>query len=171
MNLIIDGVSFDVKAEVQRTGEIVSSDISGQLLDGSYFNDVIGTYYTYDVTLKYPLYSRGKYANLYEMFTQPVDGHQFTLPYNTGVIQLTARVERVSDKWVEPDGADAYWEAFRASIIANGPTKQQTQAQAIARGLTPLPDVASPAIGDTYTYTTNGWEETSALPDADTTAY
>ena len=157
MNLIIDGVSFDVKAEVQRTGEIVSSDISGVLMDGSYFIDVLGTYYTYDVTLKYPLYYQGTYHALYEMFTEPADGHQFVLPYNGGTIQLTARVESVSDEWIETDAGRRFWRAFRASIISNAPSKEMSLSEVISRGLTPLPDVQEPEIGDTYTYTSNGW--------------
>ena len=159
MDLIIDGARFDVKADVQRTGEIVSSDISGPLMDGGYFNDVLGTYYTYDVTLKYPLYNQGKYFALYELFTEPVDGHQFVLPYNESVIVLTARVESVSDQWIERDSAGAYWKAFRASIVANSPSKQPTLAGAISRGMTPYPDVENPEIGDIYIFTANGWEK------------
>ena len=157
MDLIIDGATFDVKAEVLRTGEISASDISGLLMDGSYFNDVIGTFYTYDVTLKYPLYNKGKYYSLYEIFTQPSDGHAFVLPYNGGTIELTARVEEVSDQWVELDNRGFFWTAFRASIISNAPSKTMELSDVISRGLPALPDVAEPEIGDVYEYTANGW--------------
>ena len=171
MEIIIDGITFDVMADVQRTADVLPSDISGMLLDGSYFNDVIGTYYSYDVTLKYPLYNQGKYFNLYEMFTQPVDGHTFVLPYNNETIQLTARVETVTDRWIETDSKFTFWEAFRATIISNAPSKSMSLQQVISRGLTPLPDAQSPNVGDTYTFTANGWEATGEMTDADTTAY
>lgn len=171
MNLTIDGVVFDVKAEVQRVTEVRASDISGTLLNGVYFNDVMGTYLQYDLTLKYPLYNQGKYAGFYELFTDPVAAHTFLLPYNQETVEISARVESVTDQWVETDGGHTYWQAFRASIISNAPTKEITLAESIARGLPALPDVYTPVIGDTYTYTAEGWEATSAYADADATYY
>ena len=42
--LTIDGVVYDVKVDVRRTAEMTASDISGLMMDKSYFNDVLGTY-------------------------------------------------------------------------------------------------------------------------------
>ena len=155
--LRIDGVEFDVKCEIKRVAEISASYISGLLLDKSYFNDVLGTYLEYEIRLTYPLYNQGEYASLYEMLTMPVDAHAFVLPYNTGTISLTARVETISDDLLVFENGKKYWRNCTFSIISNGPSKEQTLESAIQRGLTPLPDVASPNIGDTYTFTSNGW--------------
>lgn len=154
----IDGVAYNVECSIDREAEIRASDISGMLLDRSLFWDVLGTYMNYDITLTMPLRNKGRYAALIEQLTEPVDGHAFVLPYNTGTLELTGRVEDVSDVWVKLPSGYTYWKGLKFSITANGPTKEQSLGEAIARGLTPLPDVQEPQIGDTYTYTVNGWE-------------
>ena len=157
MILTIDGVDYDVKCRVRRQGDVRDTDISGEMLDGSYFHDVAGTYYDYEISFLYPLYDRNKYAEIYEALTQPVEGHTFILPYNNSTVTLTAKVELADDELLELENGQQYWRALSFTLTANAPTKQMSLDQVITRGRTTLPDAASPAIGDTYTYTTNGW--------------
>lgn len=168
MNLIIDGVTYDVKCSIRREGDVRDSEISGEMLDGSMFHDVLGTYYDYEIDFLYPLYDQGKYAAIYEALTEPVDGHAFVLPYNEDNIILTAKVEPVADEIVEMDSGYKYWRALRFALTSNAPTKELTLSEVITRGRAPLPDVASAQIGDTYTYTADGWVR---VTDADDTAY
>lgn len=167
----IDGVQYNVECSIERKSEIKTSDISGMLLDGHIFNDVLGTYYSYEVRLTMPLRNKGRYGNLIEQLTEPVEGHTFVLPYNNDTLQLTGIVVDPEDVWVRLPSGYTYWDGLRFTINANGPTKALTLGEAISRGLTPLPDVYDPQIGDTYTFTADGWEAASSYPDADTTAY
>lgn len=167
----IDGIEYNVECSIERTAEIKRSDISGMMLDGHIFNDVLGTYYSYEVRLTMPLRNKGRYGNLIEQLTEPVEGHAFVLPYNNGTLQLTGLVVDPEDVYVTLPSGYTYWEGLRFTINANGPTKALTLGEAISRGLTPLPDVYDAQIGDTYTFTANGWEEVSGYPDADTTSY
>ena len=160
--LTIDGVAFDIKVEITRQAEIKASDISGIMLDKSYFNDVMGTYMEYGIRLSYPLYNQGKYASLYDMLTRPVDAHIFVLPYNRGTITLTARVETVSDTLLEFENGAKYWRDCEFTIIANHPSRTTTLGRAIARGMTVLPEVTSPEIGDTYRWTGTAWERVTS---------
>ena len=153
----IDGVEYRVKCTATRTAEIRESDISGLMLDGSWFRDILGTYYSYEIRLEMPLKSKGRYAALIEQLTEPVDGHQFVLPYNNDTIQITGLVEEPEDVFVRLASGYTYWDGLKFSIAPNAPSKQLTLSESIQRGLTPLPDVQEPAIGDTYTYTENGW--------------
>lgn len=167
----VDGLSWSIPCDIERTAEVTSSDISGMLMDGSYFNDVLGTYMKYTVTVCPNPHQMGDYYSLFRLLSEPVDGHTFVLPYDDDTIQITGRVEDISDIYVRMPNNGVYWKGASFTVISNAPTRTVTLQQAIQRGLTPIPDVVSPEIGDTYTYTANGWEETSALPDADTTAY
>ena len=167
----IDGVEYSVKCTIERTAEIKLSEISGMLLNGHIFRDVLGTYYSYDVRLEMPLKNKGRYANLIEQLTEPVEGHAFVLPYNTGTIQITGLVKDPQDVWKQLPSGYTYWDGLQFTIEPNGPSKQQTLAQAINRGLTPLPDVYDAQIGDTYTFTADGWVPQSSIADADTTSY
>lgn len=171
MRLMIDGVEYDVKCRITREAEIRATDISGPMLNGVEFTDIHGTYMAYGVEFTYPLYSQGKYAQIYEALTQPVPTHVFVLPYNTGYIELTARVELVSDELVEMESGRTFWRDLQFDIIGIAPTKRISLDEAIARGLPALPDVAIPNIGDTYTWTVDGWELTAEYLDADNLSY
>ena len=160
----IDGIECDVICEIERVTEVRSSEISGTMLDGSYFNDVVGSFLQYNVTIKVPLNQMDKYATIYELLTEPVDGHQFILPYNQGTIEITARVENVSDKYSRLPGGRKYWRDTSFSIIANHPSKQISLGEAISRGRTPLPEITDPEEGDTYTYHNGAWV---VVPNAD----
>lgn len=167
----IDGVEYRVKCTTTRSAEIKESDISGLMLNGSYFRDILGTYYSYEIRLEMPLKNKGRYASLIEQLTEPVDGHQFVLPYNNETLLLTGKVVDPEDVYKELESGYTYWDGLQFSIAPNGPSKQMTLAEVIRRGLTPLPDVTAPQIGDTYTFTANGWEPASSLPDADNISY
>lgn len=160
--LTIDGITYDVKCDIQRTAEVTASDISGTMMDGSYFNDVIGTYLQYDLTFTYPLWDRDKYAAIFEALTQPVDGHAFVLPYNNSTVQITGMVEEVSDEYIKLEHGRGFWQRTAFRVTALHPTKQESLSDVLTRGRAPLPDIAEPEIGDTYTYTANGWEKVTS---------
>lgn len=169
--LIIDDIAYDVKCEVKRTANLTSSDISGLLLDKNYFNDVIGTYMSYQVTLKYPLRDQSRYAELYEALTLPVDGHRFNLPFNQGRLDITARIASVPDQWIELDGGFQYWEALQFTIVANHPSKTMALEEVVSRGRAPVPDIAAPNEGDTFVWTEGHWAKSAEYPNADVLYY
>lgn len=171
MILTIDGVSYDVKCELTRTMEVKSSAISGDLLDGSYFNDVDGTYLRYDIAFTYPLWDKNKYAAIIEALTEPVDGHLFVLPYNNSTVQITARVEPITDNREELESGRTYWAELAFAIIANHPTKTMSLSQVLTRGRAPLPDVANPAQGTSYTWDGTKWVEAVTYEDADNISF
>lgn len=153
----IDGVEYNIKCSIERTIEIRESSISGMLMNRQIFRDVLGTYYGYEIRLEMPLKNRDRYAALIELLSEPVDGHAFVVPYNNDTLQLTGKADGIEDVWVKLPSGYTYWDGLRFTIEPNGPTKEPTLAGAISRGLTPLPDVQEPEIGDVYEYTANGW--------------
>ena len=167
----IDGVQWSIPCDITRSIRIQDSSISGWMLNGQYFHDVEGTYYDYEVKLTPNPHQMGEYYSLLEILSQPVEGHAFVFPYNGSTVQVTAKVEDLEDVWVRLPNGGVYWKGLQFKATANGPTKTLTLQQAINRGLTPLPDVYDPQIGDTYTFTANGWEKVEDVADADTTSY
>ena len=118
----IDGNSWDVPCKIERISEIRASEISGMLLDKSYFNDVIGTYLSYNISLVVPLGKESLYSQIYEILTTPVDAHTLVVPYNQSTITLTGRVEKVSDTYISRNGTN-YWMDVSFSFISNEPNK------------------------------------------------
>lgn len=171
MILSVDGIEFDIKAQVTRLPDLTASELSGMMMDKSYLNDMIGTFMHYSIRFEYPLYDQTKYGTLYEMLTEPVDAHAFVLPYNGSTIELTARVETIQDELLDFDNGQQYWNGLQFAIIANHPYKTMSQSQVIARGRTPLPDAVNPQIGDSYTWNGVIWTESPVYGDADNTSY
>ena len=166
MSFSVDGVVWPVECKVSRTSEVRSSDISGWMMDGSYFNDVDGQYLRYDVELVVPWDMRSEYAQIYEQLTAPVDGHSFVLPYNEGTITLTARVENVSDLRYPTDDGGSYWAGTKFSIVANGPIRYEELDDILTRGRTPLPELSDGVDGDYWHYeSASGWVHGN-YPDA-----
>lgn len=125
MTFTVDGVDYsDLVVNTKRTAEVRSSDLSGLLLDRTYFNDAIGTYLTYEVEISVPYGKEALYASLYEALSDPVSGHEFVLPYNQTTVQLTGRVETISDAYHHKNSKGVhFWRDTVFSIIANEPSK------------------------------------------------
>ena len=164
----IDGVQYNVKCAITREAEIKASDISGMLLDGIMFYDILGTYMSYDISLVMPLHNRERYATLIEQLTEPVGGHAFVLPYNGATIQITGKVESPRDVWVKLESGYTYWQGLRFTVTSIAPTKSESLGEVIARGFPVVPDVSSPEEGDAYIWNGSGWV---ALDDADGMAF
>lgn len=170
MSFIIDGIPWDVPCSVKRTAEMTASEISGMLLDKTYFNDVIGTYMSYTVALAVPFDMENEYAALYDMLTDPVAFHSMTFPYNGEDLNINARIQVVSDDYVRQPNNGRYWRNTEFTAIATAPTRTYTLSEAITYGMPELPDAVAPGVGDTYTYNGSEWEVTD-YDDADNTQY
>lgn len=157
MSWSIDQTIWDIPCSIERTSEMTSSEISGLMLDKSYFNDVIGTYMKYSLKLIVPVGWEQKYVDLYKILTEPVDGHQFQLPYDGGVLAITGRIENVKDVYVRMPSGKTHWKGISFDVIANHPSREMKLSEVINRGAAPLPDESDVVVGATYNYTVQGW--------------
>ena len=147
----IDNITWDVPCKIVRKAEIKGSEISGLMLDGSYFNDVLGTYMSYTVAIAAPMNMLNEYGALYEALSDPYDGHEFVLPYNQGSIWITGRVVSVQDTHYQIANG-VYWEGCTFDVVANHPSKSMTLSGVITRGRTPIPPQTSYPDGDERYY-------------------
>lgn len=126
-DLTVDGITYNLACAISRQAEVKASDVSGLLMDLNYHNDVIATYMQYTVTLAVPIGEEDSYASLYEVLTDPVASHVFILPYNQETLQVTARVNVVSDEYVREEtrgeSSVSLWRKIKFVITANEPTK------------------------------------------------
>lgn len=166
--ITIDGYTWPIPCDVERTAEVTPSEISGMMLDKSYFNDVIGTFMKYDVTLAVPPSMENDYTVLYETLTAPIDGHEFVMPYGQSDIEVTARVDTVKDVLVYTASAKQYWRGIKFSVTANHPSKYESLGTVVTRGRTPMPAVMDVEEGASFVKTEDDWE---LLADADERYY
>lgn len=153
----MDGLRFDWPCDVTRAARMQPSEISGLMLDGRWFNDVLGTYMRYSVRVAVPLGAGEDYARFYDALTDPVESHRFTLPYDRGEIAVQGRVEQVEDSFVRLSGGDLHWRGVRFDVIANHPSKELGLDAVIRRGRSPLPNVAAPETGACYRFDGARW--------------
>ena len=154
----IDGQAWDVPCQIQRESQMQASDISGMLLDRTYFNDVIGTYMSYQVAIAVPFTKAALYNTIYNMLTDPVEAHIFVLPYNASTITITGRVENVSDSWVRMPGDANHWRQISFTVTAIHPSRYYSLNQAISRGrpIVPTIDGSREAVLEALSVTENG---------------
>ena len=159
MSFTIDGIKWDFPCTIERQAEITSSEISGMMLNKTYFNDVLGTWMKYTIAIAVPKGHEADYTDIYEILADPVSYHTFILPYNyqEGGITVNGRVNVVSDVWVRLPQGKQTWRKTRFEIIANHPTKEAPLGNV---GYSPFPDTAGIEVGDIYEYTAQGWQET-----------
>lgn len=166
----VDGMLWDFPCDIDRTSEMTASEISGMLLNKQYFNDVIGTYLRYTVTLVVPFGKENQYSRLYEILTDPVDAHTFVMPYNRGNITITGRVENINDLYIKMPDGNVHWKGITFDVASNAPTKTHTLGEAIQRGLAPMPEVGGAQTGVLYEFDGSSWQEVD-LENADEKAY
>ena len=120
----VDGVTYDLAIGVKRTSRVISSDISGMMMDLSYYNDVIATFVDYDITVAVPLGKESDYASFYEAITDPVSSHTFIFPYNNTTVTVDARVAITSDEHVRSVSSTAVlWRRTTFTVLGNTPIK------------------------------------------------
>jgi hypothetical protein len=168
MSWSIDGVSWDYPCSVQREADVTSSELSGMMLDRTYYNDVIATYMKYSVTIAVPFGKEAEYSAIYELLTKPVPHHSFVFPYNQTTITVNGRVSAVSDRYVRLPRNRTTWRQIAFDVTANNPIKVKGSTKDY--GLTPFPDAARAAVGTIYEMTSSGWQMIT-LEDCDTKRY
>lgn len=165
---MIDGNEWAYPVDVTRNADIRATEVSGEMLNGHYYNDVEGTYMSYTVKVVGPLNRRDALATLYEALTEPVEGHTFVLPYNSGNIVIAGRVDGgVSDVYVRLSGGGQYWRGLQFTVVSNHASRALTGAQIISRGRAPMPEVAEHNEGDTWVWTNGAWALTVHYDNAD----
>lgn len=121
---IIDNSEYTFATSVKRRSVVVSSDNSGMLMDGTYYNDVIGTYLEYDVSLAIPEGQQDAYVTFYETITSPVAYHDFVLPYNNSSVVVRGRIQNISDSYLQKNSqGKVTWRNIRFTIAESIPHK------------------------------------------------
>lgn len=167
----IDGHEWPYPVDVSREADIRSTDLSGELMNGVYYNDVKGTYFNYTVKMAVPINKRGDITLYYDALTAPLSSHTFVLPYNQETVTLLGRVENVSDVYVRLPNGGTYWRGLQFTILASSPSKVVSDSDYYNRGIGVLPEAAIHNEGDTWIWHNGRWELSASYKNADTTQY
>ena len=118
-SIVVEGIRYNMVCGVSREARIESSEVSGEMMDGHYVNDVEGTRFVYTVTLAIPVGQEDNYAALYEVLSTPQAQHTFVLPYNDSNISIQGRIENIRDTHVKTQGSQELWRATSFRVVSN----------------------------------------------------
>ncbi|MBR6336459.1 MAG: hypothetical protein IKR76_01895 [Ruminococcus sp.] len=122
--IIVDGTTYNFPCDISRKARIVSSDVSGMLMDNTEYNDALATYYDYTIKIAIPITDMNIYAAFFEQVTAPAPSHTFTFPYNQGNIDIVAKVESISDRYFREVNGVQVWRSVQLNIHALKPSKE-----------------------------------------------
>ena len=162
----IDGMDWDYPCTINRVADIESSSISGMMMDGTYFNDVLGTYLRYSVSVAVPIGKESKYDAIYKLLTAPDSYHRFEFPYGQTMVSINGRVSMVSDSFVRLSGSKQTWRKITFDVTSNTPTRRGERSY----GITPYPAAPSVPVGTLFEKTADGWQKAD-IADADSRRY
>lgn len=120
----VDGTTYNFPCDISRKARIVSSDVSGMLMDNTEYNDALATYYDYTIKIAVPITDMNIYAAFFEQVTAPVNSHTFTFPYNQGTKDIVAKVESISDRYFREVNGVQVWRSVQLNIHALKPSKE-----------------------------------------------
>lgn len=120
----VDGIKYNFPCDISRKARIVSSDVSGMLMDNTEYNDALATYYDYTIKIAVPITDMTDYAAFFEQVTAPVNSHTFTFPYNQGTKNIVAKVESISDRYFREVNGVQVWRSVQLNIHALKPSKE-----------------------------------------------
>ena len=120
----VDGTTYNFPCDISRKARIVSSDVSGMLMDNTEYNDALATYYDYTIKIAVPIKDMTDYAAFFEQVTAPVPSHTFTFPYNQGTKDIVAKVESISDRYFREVNGVQVWRSVQLNIHALRPSKE-----------------------------------------------
>lgn len=120
----VDGTTYNFPCDISRKARIVSSDVSGMLMNNTEYNDALATYYDYTIKIAVPITDMTDYAAFFEQVTAPVPSHTFTFPYNQGTKNIVAKVESVSDRYFREVNGVQIWRSVQLNIHALKPSKE-----------------------------------------------
>ena len=159
MYFAIDNVIWMYPCDITRVPRIEETSLSGQTVDGMMYRDVSGTYFDYEVAMIPNPKQMKSYYTLYAKLTEAVGHHVCTFPFNNTTIQLNCKIEGLRDIYVKQPNGNAMWKGVAFKAVSNAPTYVTDGVAVVTRGLPQPPDIQDPQIGDTYTYTEDGWEK------------
>lgn len=115
----VDGTLWNLPCDIERVSEMRETDISGWMMDGSYFTDMQGQYMTYSVSLVVPKSVVSQYATLYETLTDPnAPIHNFWFPYNQTQGNVLGKIDRITDNYVRDGDSGILWRHTKFTVIA-----------------------------------------------------
>lgn len=125
MGITVDSVTYNVKVvyeSISRAFELVEGANTGTAINGRTIRDILGTKYSYSLSVEPDPAHPTDYDAFYQKITEPVDSHTVTMPYGQTTITFSAMVESGTDTYRGIIGAKR-WSGLSVRFTAITPQR------------------------------------------------
>ena len=122
----IDGKSYNVFVPVggmQRNFEVYSSR-QEQLISGGRIYNVVGTFYSYTVTVDTSRATEAEYDELFDIISSPEEWHDFEFPYGQTVLTFQGHVDGGGDTLYTRQGGRNGWGDLQFTVTSTKPQRR-----------------------------------------------
>lgn len=109
--ITIDGTDYDViiTSEIERDFELKEGRLGGTAQTGREIPDILGTNYTYTMTVEPNKSNFAAYDAFYQAISAPVEYHTITVPYGQSTLTFEARILSGKDRLKRKIGTSRRW--------------------------------------------------------------
>lgn len=127
MKFTVDGVVYNAfVTELSRSIRVVESDLSGDVMSGEHFRDMVGSYCDYSMTIGTDSLSPEEYDALVEVLADPKEFHTVILPYGRSTLEFEAYIEEISDSLKSDRNGKKNWTDLSVGFYAKKPYRRPT---------------------------------------------
>ena len=124
--LSVDNVQYRVRVvygSLTRAFEIVEGPNSGTAITARNIRDILGTGYSYAMTVEPDMRYPTDYDAFYNAITAPVDSHVIRMPYGQTELEFEAMIESGEDSLGANVGGYAHWHSLNVTFKPIKPQK------------------------------------------------
>ena len=127
--VVIDGTLYRVRIvynTLERSFSLRSGVNEGYMLSGRHERDLLGTSYSYQMSVGPDPAHPEDYDAFYEVVSVPVDSHEVTMPYGQSTITFQAEISSGQDTWRGKLGGSDRWAGLTVQFSPASPQRTLT---------------------------------------------
>lgn len=119
----IDGKAYNgvMVSSLRRSFAIRDGENQGTSQSGESIRDIIGTYFSYEISIDASLSTPEEYDLLYQTLCSPVKSHTVIFPYGQSTLQFEAEIFDGSDDLVLCEPEYNHWEELTVTFQSRKP--------------------------------------------------
>lgn len=124
--ITVDNITYNVGVEyesMKRNATLFEGSNTGTAIAGNSIRDIIGTKYSYEMTIYALPGYQNDYDTLYYSLTAPVDYHHVELPFGQTVIEFDAMIETINDTYYGVQNGTNLWDKMTVEFAPIRPQR------------------------------------------------
>lgn len=130
IGLVVDGVTYNVAIEygsMKRSFELTEGPNNGTAITGRAIRDILGTTYSYSMTVRALSNHQSDYDTLRSELAKPTYSHTIWVRYNQNLVSFIAKIENGDDSYAGYYGGEI-WDEFSLDLTPIAPQRISTDS-------------------------------------------